>query len=370
MYLRALQGHSGCNLIDPTLQDNVIIQSNFFQYISHVGCAINSHCTINSGLIPGSQNLRKRQTVFFLPVDPMKKEHRDLDIIDLDAPRLACYKQKVWKKHQNTVNWVDIRLAQKKGFKFYQTRSNAIILYDTFPAHCIPKAIIMGTGEVIYEKVYASPRPPPKITFKDNWMKELGSEVAGVGKDSQQKQPKTKNPIVRTGRPVLSEQQSGSSVQEIEHVSNVAAKAPMKEQGDLFSSCVPVSVERLDQDKEADENVDADHVRTGRPVYEQPLGLFTQREDMDIDFRVSGLPHTVAKQAENFRVRELVKKIESHPHRRALQADLKQNNTYNPFSDVYCTCGHLLKESEASQHFHQRRLDAFLNRELRYQDIS
>ena len=26
---------------------------------------------------------------------------------------------------------------------------------------------------------------------------------------------------------------------------------------------------------------------------------------------------------------------------------------------VYCTCGHLLKESEASQHFHQWRLDAF-----------
>ena len=49
------------------------------------------------------------------------------------------------------------------------------------------------------------------------------------------------------------EQQSRSSVQEIENVSNLAAKAPMKEQGDLFSSCVPVSVERLDQDKDADE---------------------------------------------------------------------------------------------------------------------
>ena len=39
VYLRALQGHSGRNLIDPSLQDNVIIQSNFFQYIYHVGCA-------------------------------------------------------------------------------------------------------------------------------------------------------------------------------------------------------------------------------------------------------------------------------------------------------------------------------------------
>ena len=39
------------------------------------------------------------------------------------------------------------------------------------------------------------------------------------------------------------------------------------------------------------------------------------------------------KQADNFRVRELVKKIESHPHREAVQADLQQNNVYNPFSD-------------------------------------
>ena len=125
-------------------------------------------------------------------------------------------------------------------------------------------------------------------------------------------------------------------------------------------------------------------------------GLFTPCEDIDIDFRVSGLPHAVVKQAENFRVRELVKKIESHPHRRALQADLHQNNTYNLFSAdskvmiremgnvelfelcetipkvqcseclrywnqgiVHCTCGHLLKESESSQHFHQWRLNAF-----------
>ena len=60
--LRALQGHSGGNLIDPTLQDNVVIPSNFFQYIYHVGCAINLHSIINSGLILGGQNLNNRQT--------------------------------------------------------------------------------------------------------------------------------------------------------------------------------------------------------------------------------------------------------------------------------------------------------------------
>ena len=74
MYLRALQGHSGRSLIDPTLQDNVIILDGFFKYIYHVGCAINLHSIINSGLIPGGQYLSIRQTVFFLPVDPMDKK--------------------------------------------------------------------------------------------------------------------------------------------------------------------------------------------------------------------------------------------------------------------------------------------------------
>ena len=144
LYLRALQGHSGRNLVDPSLQDHVMIPDDFFEYIYHIGCAINLHSITNSG-IPGVQSLSKRQTVFFLLVNPMDKEHKDPETIDLKAPRLAQYMQTAWKKHQNTVYWVDIKLAQKKGLKFYQTRSNAIILYSTLPACCIPTAIKMET---------------------------------------------------------------------------------------------------------------------------------------------------------------------------------------------------------------------------------
>ena len=81
--------------------------------------------------------------------------------------------------------------------------------------------------------------------------------------------------------------------------------------GPPFSqSCVPVSFERVDKDKDADENVDADQTSAERPVKSgQSIGLFTQRDEIDIDFRVSGLPHAIVKQAENFRVREIVKKM-------------------------------------------------------------
>ena len=37
---------------------------------------------------------------------------------------------------------------------------------------------MMEIGEIIYEKVYAS--PPPKISFKDNWMEELGQKLLEV----------------------------------------------------------------------------------------------------------------------------------------------------------------------------------------------
>ena len=135
LYLRALQGHSGRNLSDPSLQDSVLIPNDFFEYIYHIGCAINLHSIVNSGLIPGGQNLSKRQTVFFLLVDPMNKKHKDPESVDLKAPRLARYLQTAWKKHQNTVYWVDIRLAQKKRVKVL---SDAIERHHPLQYHSQP----------------------------------------------------------------------------------------------------------------------------------------------------------------------------------------------------------------------------------------
>ena len=140
--------------------------------------SVNLHSIISSGLIPGGQSSSKRQTVFFLPVDPMDKNHKDPDTIDLEAPRHAQYLHKAWKSHQDAESWVDINLAIAKGLKFYQSRSNAIILQETLPAYCIPKVVRMETGEVFFEKAYMSPRPPPKISLKHGWKRDLGSEHA------------------------------------------------------------------------------------------------------------------------------------------------------------------------------------------------
>ena len=81
IYLRALQRHSGDSIIDPTLQDNVLIGPGIFPYIYHVGSNLNLYSIISNGLIPGGQNLSRRQSVFFLPVDPRKEDHKDPEYI-------------------------------------------------------------------------------------------------------------------------------------------------------------------------------------------------------------------------------------------------------------------------------------------------
>ena len=111
------KGHSGRNLVDSSLQEHVLIPSDFFEYIYHIGCTINLHSIMNSGLIPGGKNLSKRQTVFFTSVDPMNKEHEDPDEINLHALSLAWYKQKCMEENIKTrCIGLTSSLLQRKDF--------------------------------------------------------------------------------------------------------------------------------------------------------------------------------------------------------------------------------------------------------------
>ena len=57
-----------------------------------------------------------------------------------------------------------------------------------------------------------------------------------------------------------------------------------------------------------------------------------ERIEEAMNFKIPGLPHSVAKQAHRASVRELIQKIENHPHRHALQRDLRPSHSFNPFS--------------------------------------
>ena len=122
-------------------------------------------------------------------------------------------------------------------------------------------------------------------------MKELDSEVARQAESSQPAQPNP-NPICRTCRLVVTEQTSRSSAQELDSRFSLDC-----ENAHLF-------VERSEKDKDTDKDENADRDKTGPVVSGQPTGSSSQLEEIDIDFKVSGLPHAVEKQAENFQVEE------------------------------------------------------------------
>ena len=168
--------------------------------------------------------------------------------------------------------------------KFYQTRSNAIILHDTLPAYCIPK-IIMESGEVIFEKVFASQKllEVVKTPNKSNQnQKNHYQERRDPWVD--------KNPPTRTS----STQQEGRDPWMDRNPSKVACRWLFKTE-------------------------EEDQTRTVRPVGGQES---TNVEENEIDFRVPRLSHSVVKEAEHFRVQELFKKIEKSSSSRSTASRL------------------------------------------------
>ena len=228
-------------------------------------------------------------------------------------------------------------------------------------------------------------------------------------KSSQSNQPtpnpdhdRTRQPVVGTVLKISSSGRKTSRSQEIETRSFHEEAVKHDRTGQPVVSCHINNVPDGSQTRSSHESISfnvADetiHDRTGQPVVNSDESGHEQTmlNEVNLDFRIPGLPHSVVKQAESSRVRELVKKIKNHPDRLALQLDLQQNKAYNPFSAtskkmiqdvgnvelfelfetdpktqckaclsywsegiVYCTCGHLLKEIVANRSFIVYTLD-------------
>ena len=204
----------------------------------------------------------------------MDKNHKDPETIDLSVPRHAQYMHKAWKRHQDAVCPVDINLSLKKGLKFYQTRPNAVIINETLPACCIPKVVRMETGEVIHEKVFMSPRPPPKISLKHDWMEDLVSERARRSEGQvvrqsgsfQSNQPIPNPSRDRTGKPVVRTDRPGQPV--------VGTNTRTLQDGRKTSRSQEINVSSFHE-----EGVSSD--RTGRPVLETSRTQARSSEDSE-----------------------------------------------------------------------------------------
>ena len=143
-------------------------------------------------------------------------------------------------------------------------------------------------------------------------------------------------------------------------------------------------------------NVEQTHDRSGRlgehtvavqddpEVYHEAETLNTNNETIrerieeDVDFKIPQPPHSIVKQAQSASVRELIQKIENHPNRHALQQDLRQNQSFNPFSagGMFIILGHwhrllhvralLAKRKRGKSEIHQVHDGPPLNSRLRH----
>ena len=219
-------------------------------------------------------------------------------------------------------------------------------------------------GEVLYENVYMSPRPPPKISLRHDWTKELGSKVVQQPEGKVVRQTKffqstqpTPNPIRdRSGRlDDMQDERNTSFSQEI----NVNFFNEELSSSDRAGR--PVETE-VDQTRSSEDNkslnVEQTRDRTGRPVantaavqddsqvYHEADTLNVDDEvlrkrmeksivvhdenhepmmvkEADMDFRIPGLPHSVVKHAQSTSVRQLIQKL------RTTQIDMLFNKIYD-----------------------------------------
>ena len=196
--------------------DNVLLPSDFAGHIYHAGSSYDLHSIIQSGLIPGSKDVKKG------------------------------------------------RHAESKGLQFYQTRSNAIIFLNTLLAVRIAKMWWPGSqGNNCTAKHVNLLLWPQRIVL---------------------------NPNLHDGR---------------QDTSSFDARTPVDHSSKHRGTCGG--------------------------------GTFKETCRGEIDFRIQGLPHSTVQEQDHTSkeaVQKLIHQFETDLNRDALKADLKQNHTFNPFSEL------------------------------------
>ena len=253
-----------------------------------------------------------------------------------------------------------------------------------------------------------SPRPPPKISLAHDWKRDLGSEHAERPEGQvvqppgsfQSNQPIPNPSRERTWRPVVETSKTHTRSSDDSKSLNVelAHDRPGQLVVETNTETVPDGCQTRVCHESIRFNVGDETLRdrSGQPVvnHDDSSHEQTMLNEVNMDFRIPGLPHSVVRHAQSTSDRELIQKIENHPHRHALQQAPRQNQAYNPFSPeskrmiqdvgnvelfelletdsktqckaclsywsegiVYCTCGHLLKEKVPNRGFIEYTLD-------------
>ena len=265
-----------------------------------------------------------------------------------------------------------------------------------------------------------SPRPPPKISFRHDWtrgevpfdstvdqqpegkvVRQSRGEVSQHATFSQLTQPIPKPICDRSGQPddtqdvfVVKGETSRSHEINEKCLHEELCSSDRTGQPDITPGVIKAQTNlseeiRVEQTHDRSGQLEKHKIalRAALEVHREITTLNTDNEltreriEEDMDFKIPGLPHSIVKQLQSASVRELIQKIENHPHRHALQRDPQQSQSFNPFSPeskqmihevgnidlcelldmepktqckvclsywdvgiVYCTCGHFVRK--------------------------
>ena len=159
----AIQGHSGDNAVDPTLQDNELLPKGFTEYIYHIWNANELNSITRNGFTPGGTSLKERSGLL---------HHSEPDGRRIwhggNSMRFHENKDRAIQEYLDTPSKYSIlKFFQETGLQIYQRRSHAVVLYNTLPAACIEKAACVKTQEEVCQKVRLTPRVP-RVVLKSN----------------------------------------------------------------------------------------------------------------------------------------------------------------------------------------------------------
>ena len=159
LYICVIRGHTGGNLKAPELMGHVAIPYKWKEFLFHRGCSFNVTSILTSGLIAGGRESKEgRQIIFFTPPNPFGDNPDEEELCDdLSKPKKVHYHSK-WKTTQDAVCWINSARAQDKGLRFRQTRSHAVIVYNSVPADCIYKVTSQKGTNFVRETFDASSR--------------------------------------------------------------------------------------------------------------------------------------------------------------------------------------------------------------------
>ena len=167
------------------------------------------------------QNLNNRQTVFFLLVDPIEKNNKDPDEIDLNEPRRAQYLHNAWKRHRmlgrhQSCSEERIEVLSDSIERYHASCNISSLLYSE---SCQDGNWRSHLRKSIHVNSSSAKDLPYVTTGKENWVQKVLNDqkdkLCNNSKDSNRTNQFQTQIMIERGKPFLEPIERGNPLLEL-----------------------------------------------------------------------------------------------------------------------------------------------------------